>query len=134
LENDIGAAIERRQVVGRGSDRSLHEEEKGEEKVGDGEPAEEHDKDLVASLDHKHDLAEEPVVRFPDFAPVDDRVEGGKVGAVEPASALRDQLGDAVGHVGDRRRVAFVAEEPRFAGFGNQLKAKNTVLGEVHAV
>jgi len=51
------------------------------------------------------------------------RVDGGEEGAVEPAPALPDELGERLGYVGFSDGAFDVAEDPFGAGLGDELEA-----------
>jgi hypothetical protein len=51
---------------------------------------------LVDEFDVRQDLANYGVVGLPDLAEVNQRVDGFEEGTVEPAAALRDELGGSI--------------------------------------
>ena len=73
-------------------------EEKGEVKVCERRPGENELDGVVNKLKLQEDLAEKVLARGPDVEHINGRVEGGEEGAVEPAAALGDELGDTGGH------------------------------------
>jgi hypothetical protein len=72
------------------------DEVEGQVEVGEGEVGEEEGDELVDEFDVQEDLACSGVVGRPDLAEVDERVDGGEEGAVEPAAALGDKFGNSI--------------------------------------
>ncbi len=72
------------------------DEVEGQVEVGEREVGEDELDELVDEFDVQEHLARDGVVGEPDLLEVDKRVDGGEEGAVEPAAALRDELGDGV--------------------------------------
>jgi hypothetical protein len=103
-----------------------------QEEVANGKPGENHIDRVEDELDEEGELAEDGVVRPEKLVEVDDGVDGGEEGAVQPATALENQLGRRVGHVGLARRRLDVLQDPVAVALGDELEAENTILGEVH--
>lgn len=93
VEDVLAAAVER--VDDRVGETTSNKVE-SEVEVGEREEGEEQLQELVEELDVEQDLAGDGVVGVPDLLEVDQRVDGGEEGSVQPSSALRDELGDGV--------------------------------------
>ena len=72
------------------------DEVEGEVEVGQGKVGEEELDSLIDEFDVQQDLASHGVVGLPDLTEVNQRVDGCKEGAVEPAAALRDKFRDSI--------------------------------------
>lgn len=67
-----------------------------------------------------------------DIVEMRDCVDGGEKGAIEPAASLQDQLRYRVGHIGFAIGRLDVLQDPVTIPLGNQLKAEDSILGQVH--
>ncbi|RDA92146.1 hypothetical protein CP533_5577 [Ophiocordyceps camponoti-saundersi (nom. inval.)] len=69
---------------------------KGQVEVGEGEVGEEQLEKLVRELDEEEGLAGDGVVGGEDLTALEEGVDGGEEGAVEPSAALGDEFGDGL--------------------------------------
>ena len=87
------AAAER---VEEGVGEGAGDEVECEVEVCEGEICEEEGDELVEEFNVQEDFTDEGMVRGPDLAKVNERVDGSEESTVEPATALRDEFGDSI--------------------------------------
>jgi hypothetical protein len=68
----------------------------GQIEVGEGKVCEDELDELVEELDGQEYFSCDRVVGTQDLTAVDESIHGGKEGTVQPASTLRDKLGQSV--------------------------------------
>jgi hypothetical protein len=67
--------------------------------IAQGKPGKNHVEDVVEQLDVEPELADERVAGAVEVAEVDDGVDGGEEGAVQPATTLRDEFWELASEV-----------------------------------
>ena len=72
------------------------------------------------------------MIRLEELSRVHERVQSGEERSVEPASPLRDELRQLIGHIGDTPGLLDVLEHPTLPTLSRELEAEDTVLCEVH--
>jgi hypothetical protein len=78
--------------IGQGAGNEVE----GEIEVGQGEKGEGQRDELIQEFDMQQDLPSDGMVGMPDLSEVDQRVDGSEEGTVQPASPLRDELGNGI--------------------------------------
>ena len=112
----------------------VHDNRRREPESSKREPGKNDREDLVEQLEVEEEHANQVVTRLVHPRKVHQCVDCSSKRAVEPSSTLTDKLGRAFGHI----RFAFgsfdVGQVPFGAGFGDQFKAKDTILGQEHVL
>jgi len=72
------------------------------------------------------------VVRAPDIHLVNQGIDGGEEGTVQPTTTLGDKLGNSTRHIGLTVGRLDVLKDPGGVSLGDQLEAEDTILGQVH--
>lgn len=100
--------------------------------VPEREPTEQ---EVVRLIEHLHVYPELPrggvraAVEVPEL---DEGVDGGEKGPVQPSTSLGYELGQLVGDVSDGVGGFNVVQGPRASALGDQLPAEDTIFGQVH--
>ena len=103
-------------------------------KLTQGEPRQDEGGDVVQELDVEEEHADDVVAASVHAAKVHEGVDASGEGAIEPATALRDELGRALGHVRLALGRLDVRQMPLGAGLGDELEAQDPVLGQEHVL
>jgi hypothetical protein len=103
-----------------------------QEEITDSEPGENHVDRVEDELEEEEELAHDGVIGPEELVEVDDGVDGGEEGTVEPTAPLQNQLRHRVRHICLARRRLDVLKNPVAVALGDELEAENTILGQVH--
>ena len=124
------------------------DEVEGQVEVGEGEEGEEEGDELIEEFDVEQDFAREGVVSLPDLLEVDQGVDGGEEGSIEPTTALGDEFRNCVcmgsvwldleegrlltRHISLAKGTFDELQHPLLSSFGYQLPTQDSVFSKVH--
>jgi hypothetical protein len=98
------------------------------------EPSEDSLTHVVDQLDVEEEHADEVVSGLVHAAEMEERVNTGGEGTVQPTTTLTDELGSTFRHIGFTLGGLDVGKMPLGTCLGDQLETKNTIFGQKHVL